>query len=93
MENKKEQSKSLVPDEEVIENPIEIESLCPACKENGITKLISINIPFYRQVIVMSFYCGHCGNRNSNLQSGEQAQVYKIIRLIKQSKLRNLVRK
>lgn len=60
-----------------IEAPLEIESLCPGCNENGITKLISLNIPFYRQVIVMSFSCDHCGHRNSNLQSGEQAQVFK----------------
>jgi zinc finger protein len=58
-----------------IETPIEIESMCPGCKENGTTKIMSINIPFYRQVIVMSFACEHCGLRNNNLQSGEQAQV------------------
>ena len=56
--------------------PIEIESLCPGCHENGITKLISINIPFYRQVIVMSFACEHCGLRNNNLQSAEQTQEF-----------------
>ena len=58
-----------------IEKPMEIESLCPNCHKNGITKIISINIPFYRQVIVMSFACEHCGLKNNNLQSGEQAQV------------------
>ncbi|KAL7074211.1 hypothetical protein ACQ4LE_006484 [Meloidogyne hapla] len=59
-----------------IEKPMEIESLCPNCHENGTTKIISINIPFYRQVIIMSFACEHCGLQNNNLQSGEQAQEY-----------------
>ena len=62
-------------DFEDVEKPMEIESICPNCHENGITKIISINIPFYRQVIVMSFACEHCGLQNNNLQSGEQAQV------------------
>uniref|UniRef100_A0A914LHU0 Zinc finger ZPR1-type domain-containing protein n=1 Tax=Meloidogyne incognita TaxID=6306 RepID=A0A914LHU0_MELIC len=63
-------------DFEDVEKPMEIESICPNCHENGITKIISINIPFYRQVIVMSFACEHCGLQNNNLQSGEQAQEY-----------------
>lgn len=32
-------------------------------------------IPFYKQVIVMSFHCEHCGYRNNELQSGEPVQV------------------
>lgn len=33
-------------------------------------------IPYYKQVIVMSFTCDHCGYRNTELQSGEQAQEF-----------------
>ncbi|VDM99415.1 unnamed protein product [Thelazia callipaeda] len=58
--------------------PIEIESLCVKCEENGITRILCTRIPFYRQVIVMSFYCNHCGYTNNELQSGEAAQEHGI---------------
>ncbi|KAI3420385.1 hypothetical protein GPALN_003686 [Globodera pallida] len=59
-----------------VEQPLEVVSVCPSCLENGITKMIVINIPFYQRVIVMSFNCDHCGHHNSNLQPGEQAQEF-----------------
>lgn len=33
-------------------------------------------IPYYKQVILMSFYCEHCGYRNNEIQSGEAAQEH-----------------
>lgn len=33
-------------------------------------------IPYYKQVIVMSFFCENCGNRNTEIQSGEAAQEF-----------------
>lgn len=45
----------------------------------GITRILCTRIPFYRQIIVMSFSCGHCGYSNNELQSGEAAQVNSII--------------
>ncbi|KAF3936164.1 hypothetical protein ABW19_dt0202251 [Dactylella cylindrospora] len=47
----------------------EIESLCMNCHENGTTKLLLISIPFFREVILMSFYCPHCYFKNSEVQS------------------------
>ncbi|CAG0899414.1 unnamed protein product [Darwinula stevensoni] len=47
----------------------EIESLCVNCGENGITKLLLTKIPYYKDVIVSSFSCLHCGNINNDLQS------------------------
>jgi len=35
-----------------------------------------IRIPFYKQVIIMSFECEHCGYRNNELQSGEPVQEH-----------------
>ncbi|VDD90159.1 unnamed protein product [Enterobius vermicularis] len=61
---------------EQIHQPYEVESVCPDCHENGITKLICVRIPYYRQVIVMSFSCEHCGCRNNELQSAEAVQEY-----------------
>ena len=51
----------------------EIESMCINCEENvlllpqssidgqGITRLLLTKIPFFREVIIMSFSCPHCG--------------------------------
>lgn len=56
--------------------PIEIESLCPSCEETGLTKILCVRIPFYREVILISFHCPHCGLSNNELQSGAPAQEH-----------------
>ncbi|XP_059477370.1 zinc finger protein ZPR1 [Neocloeon triangulifer] len=48
----------------------EIESLCMECGENGMTRLLLTKIPFYKEVVIMSFACDFCGFRNNELQSG-----------------------
>ncbi|KAL3286552.1 hypothetical protein HHI36_001055 [Cryptolaemus montrouzieri] len=48
----------------------EIESLCMNCHANGITRLLLTKIPFYKDVIVMSFTCEECGFQNNEIQSG-----------------------
>ncbi|CAG9529947.1 unnamed protein product [Cercopithifilaria johnstoni] len=58
--------------------PMEVESLCVNCQRNGTTRILCTRIPFYRQIIVMSFSCGHCGYSNNELQSGEAAQEHGI---------------
>ncbi|EFO18780.1 Zpr1-PA [Loa loa] len=58
--------------------PMEVESLCVNCHRNGVTRILCTRIPFYRQIIVMSFSCGHCGYSNNELQSGEAAQEHGI---------------
>ncbi|KAH8601322.1 ZPR1 zinc-finger domain-containing protein [Bisporella sp. PMI_857] len=47
----------------------EIESLCMNCHENGITRLLLTRIPFFREIILMSFSCPHCNFKNSEIQS------------------------
>lgn len=47
----------------------EIESLCVNCGENGITKLLLTKIPFYKEVVLMSFECAKCGFNNNEIQS------------------------
>ncbi|XP_054271327.1 zinc finger protein ZPR1 [Macrosteles quadrilineatus] len=52
-----------------------IESLCLNCGENGTTKLLLTKIPFYKEVVLMSFECPHCGFKNNEMQSaGEIAE-------------------
>ncbi|KAG4220493.1 hypothetical protein PC116_g31028, partial [Phytophthora cactorum] len=53
-------------DEKVVE---EIESLCMNCHENGTTRMLLTSIPYFREVILMSFSCDKCGFSNSEIQS------------------------
>lgn len=47
----------------------EIESLCMRCHEQGVTRMLLTSIPFFREIIVMSFRCEHCGWHNNEVQS------------------------
>lgn len=47
-----------------------IESMCMNCEKNGTTKLLLTKIPHYKDVILMSFDCEHCGFANNEIQNG-----------------------
>ncbi|THH13039.1 hypothetical protein EW146_g7135 [Bondarzewia mesenterica] len=49
----------------------EIESLCMsyAALIQGVTRMLLTSIPYFREVIVMSFRCEHCGATNNEIQS------------------------
>ncbi|KAF7306282.1 Zinc-finger protein ZPR1 [Mycena indigotica] len=47
----------------------EIESLCMKCHEQGVTRMLLTSIPYFREVIVMSFRCEHCGWTNNEVQA------------------------
>jgi hypothetical protein len=54
------------------ENPVtELQSLCMNCEEQGTTRLLLTRVPFFRDVILMSFHCPHCNWRNTEVQSAE----------------------
>ena len=46
-----------------------VESLCVQCGENGETKFLFVKIPFYREVIISSFYCPYCNWSNNEISS------------------------
>ncbi|KAF4123668.1 zinc finger protein [Geosmithia morbida] len=52
----------------------EVESLCMNCGKNGITRLFLTAIPYFREVIIMSFYCEHCGTQNNEIQAAGTMQ-------------------
>ncbi|KAI8634388.1 zinc finger protein zpr1 [Xylariaceae sp. FL1651] len=52
----------------------EIESLCMNCHENGITRMLLTAIPYFREVILMSFHCDKCNFSNSEIQSAGTIQ-------------------
>lgn len=47
----------------------ELDSLCMKCHAQGKTKILLTKIPFFREVVVMSFFCDHCGFSNNEIQS------------------------
>ncbi|RYP31322.1 hypothetical protein DL767_005835 [Monosporascus sp. MG133] len=58
-------------DEKIVE---EIESLCMNCRENGTTRMLLTAIPYFREIIVMSFSCDKCGFNNNEIQSAGTIQ-------------------
>ncbi|XP_055913581.1 zinc finger protein ZPR1 [Eupeodes corollae] len=52
----------------------EIESACMQCFETGTTKLLLTKIPFYKEVVIMSFKCPHCFFENNEVQSAMEIQ-------------------
>ena len=74
----------------------EIESLCMECHKQGITRLLPTYIPYFREVIVMSFSCPHCGNRNSEVQMAGEIQpkgcIYTVHVTTKQDMNRQIVK-
>mmetsp|Transcript_21521 Transcript_21521/g.25008 ORF Transcript_21521/g.25008 Transcript_21521/m.25008 type:complete len:456 (+) Transcript_21521:45-1412(+) len=48
----------------------ELESMCPRCEKNGTTRLMITKIPHFREIIVSSFECPHCGEKNNEVQFG-----------------------
>ncbi|CCK71127.1 zinc finger-containing protein ZPR1 KNAG_0G00710 [Huiozyma naganishii CBS 8797] len=61
--------------EDAMGHPVqEIESLCMNCGEDGTTRLLLTSIPYFREVVIMSFECPHCGLKNSEIQPASQIQ-------------------
>eukprot|EP01103_Thecamoeba_quadrilineata_P015694 TRINITY_DN5037_c0_g1_i1.p1 TRINITY_DN5037_c0_g1~~TRINITY_DN5037_c0_g1_i1.p1 ORF type:complete len:450 (-),score=70.62 TRINITY_DN5037_c0_g1_i1:1556-2905(-) len=51
------------------ETPTEIESVCMNCYSKGTTRLFLTKIPFFKEIIFMSFSCPDCGYRSNDVQS------------------------
>ncbi|KAH8044665.1 hypothetical protein JL722_14565 [Aureococcus anophagefferens] len=50
------------------------DSLCMACGGSGETRLMLTKIPFFRELILSSFHCDDCGERNTEVQFGGETQ-------------------
>ncbi|KAF8152561.1 ZPR1 zinc-finger domain-containing protein [Crassisporium funariophilum] len=74
----------------------EIDSLCMECREQGVTRLLLTSIPFFQEVIVMSFRCEHCGFTNNEIQSAgavrPEGTIYTLRVLNRKDLNRQLVR-
>ncbi|GFV39138.1 zinc finger protein ZPR1 [Trichonephila clavipes] len=70
----------------------EIESLCLRCQKNGITKLLLTKIPFYKEVVIMSFCCDNCHWENNELQPASKIQEKGIMYKLEVENPRDLTR-
>lgn len=52
----------------------EVDSLCMRCHETGTSRLLFTTIPNFREVIVISFSCPHCGFKNTEVQTAQEMQ-------------------
>jgi len=52
-----------------------IESVCMNCFKTGETRLLLTKIPFYKEVVLMSFHCGECGFENNEIQSASEISL------------------
>ncbi|CAL8091452.1 unnamed protein product [Calicophoron daubneyi] len=52
----------------------EIDSLCLNCYKTGNTRLMLTRIPFFREVVISSFSCPHCGFENRSLDPAASIQ-------------------
>jgi zinc finger protein len=56
----------------------DIESLCMACEEMGVTKFMYTKIPFFKEIMISSFHCDHCGTKNSEVSFAGRLEDYGV---------------
>jgi zinc finger protein len=50
-------------------------SLCMYCGEEGLTKMMIQKVPYFRELIIASFYCEHCCESNNDVTFGGEIQM------------------
>lgn len=53
----------------------QMESMCMRCGESGLTRLMLHKIPYFRELIIASFACEYCGERNNEVTFGGEIQL------------------
>ncbi|GJQ10027.1 hypothetical protein GpartN1_g1818.t1 [Galdieria partita] len=62
------------PEEDTMPERWELTSLCMECGQQGVTKCLVQDIPFFHKVICMSFDCPHCGNHNNQTTCAQEIE-------------------
>ncbi|RYY68323.1 hypothetical protein EON63_24930, partial [archaeon] len=52
-----------------------MKSLCMRCGAEGETRLMLHKIPHFRELVIASFYCEECGERNNEVTFGGEIQL------------------
>lgn len=55
--------------EEQVRDRVGLGSGFAQCWVQGVTRLLLTTIPYFKEVIIMSFKCEHCGTSNNEIQS------------------------
>ena len=55
-----------------------IDSMCMACEETGKTVFMYTKIPFFKEIMISAFSCGHCGTKNSEVQFAGKLEDYGV---------------
>jgi len=56
----------------------DIESLCMNCEEQGVTKFMLTKIPFFKEIMISSFCCDHCGFKNTEVSFAGKLEDYGV---------------
>jgi zinc finger protein len=60
-----------VDEEDIRENEVySFPASCPGCTRHCTTNMKMVNIPFFKQVVLMSTVCEHCGYRSNEVKTG-----------------------
>lgn len=52
----------------------EIESLCMNCHGDGMTRILPIKVPYFKEILLESFSCDDCGFKNNSIKSAGEIQ-------------------
>ncbi|XP_067938138.1 zinc finger protein ZPR1-like [Watersipora subatra] len=74
------------------QKPTEIESMCMSCHQMGTTRLLLIQVPFFKELIVGSFECSHCGLKDSEITSAGKIQEKGVKLVLQVSSIADLNR-
>lgn len=74
VQEKKEPLFKNIDGDETAQEATEIESACMSCFKTGVTRLLLTKIPFFKEVVLMSFKCEICGFENNEIQSASEIQ-------------------
>jgi zinc finger protein len=58
-------------DEDIIPNEVySFPATCPGCTRHCVTHMKMVEIPYFKQVVLMSTVCEHCGYRSNEVKTG-----------------------
>eukprot|EP01031_Cornospumella_fuschlensis_P025574 gene25574-30879_t len=69
-----------------------MKSLCMRCGGEGETRLMLHKIPHFRELVIASFYCEECGERNNEVTFGGEIQLEGCIYVLKVTNPKDLNR-
>merc|ERR1719284_26516 len=65
------QANNVDADDDIVENQVySFPASCPGCTHPCATNMKMVNIPYFKQVIVMSTVCDDCGYRSNEVKTG-----------------------